>query len=97
MCDRQAVNLVLKALEQTVSEMEHLDRQDLRIAIELDGAANLAMGAAGPATTVMLLAVSALLKLNAESKHSHALLASLAKSIKDVMQRDNEFDDSCPF
>ena len=90
MIERQSVALVLKALEQTVSEMEHQDRVDLRSAIELNGAAKLARGATGPATTVMLLAVAELLKLNAELNTSPALLASLANVIKDVIQADND-------
>ena len=101
MLEHQAVHLVLKALEQTESEMKNSDGQDLRLAAELNGAAKLAVGNSGPATAALLLSVSFLLyvsarlKMNGDLNHFPAM-AALAQAIKSV-QADNEFDDSCPF
>lgn len=95
--DRQAVALVLQALEQTVSELESGEPHVMRRAIELNGAAKLAMGGNNPPTTVMLLVAAALLKLHTDTKATQDVLAAAAGVIKDVMQDGDNDDESFPF
>ena len=97
MIDRSSVGLVLQTLEQSVKELDDCGTHDMRRAIELNGAAKLAMGAAYHPTTVLLLTAAALLKLHAETKAPSDVLASLARVIKDVIQADNDDNEPLPF
>ena len=98
MLERQSVHLVLNALEATVKELESDGARVMRRAIELNGAAKLAMGGANPATTVMLLTAAALLKLHTDTQSPPDVLAAVSGVIKDVVKADNDDnDESFPF
>ncbi len=81
-----------------LKELESDGAHVMRRAIELNGAAKLAMGGANPATTVMLLTAAALLKLHTDTQSPPDVLAAVSGVIKDVVKADNDDnDESFPF